>query len=87
MAEPEYTPSQQLFRELQRLRCAVWRGNDREWLHVNRDVFVSALTRIELIAKQLQAEGEPFQLDERWLHAVAGPGPEPGSEPAVTATA
>jgi hypothetical protein len=85
MADPEYTPSQQLFRELQRLRCAVWRGNDREWLHVNRDVFVSALTRIELIAKQLQAEGLPLQLDERWLLEVAGPDSEPDSERAVTA--
>jgi hypothetical protein len=87
MADPEYTHSQQLFRELQRLRCAVWRGNDREWLHVNRDVFVSALTRIELIAKQLQAAGEPLPLDERWLHAVAGRDPEADSEQALTAPA
>lgn len=81
MADPEFSPSQQLFRELQRLRCAVWRGNDREWLHVNRDVFVSVLTRIELIAKQLEASGHAVPLDERWLSAVAGLGETEVAEP------
>jgi hypothetical protein len=81
MAEPEFSPSQQLFRELQRLRCAVWRGNDREWLHVNRDVFVSVLTRIELVAKELHASGQAAPLDERWLTAVAGLGAPEVAEP------
>lgn len=81
MAEPEFSHSQQLFRELQRLRCAVWRGNDREWLHVNRDVFVSVLTRIELVAKQLHASDQASPLDERWLSAVAGLGEPEVAEP------
>ncbi len=56
MAEPpaDLTIPEQLLRELQRLRCAVWRGNDREWLHVNRTVFIQALTNIELIAHRLE---------------------------------